>query len=798
MNFHFKLAFRNLLKQKSSSLINIIGLSISLAVCIFIALYVHYEFSFDKYNKNYNQIYRLLSVNDNARDAKQQIVFYQALKNAIPELQNGCMLHFYKSKDFFSYGDVKYTFENIAFSDANLFNLFSINVVRGSKEDALSGADKAIITESTAKKIFGNENPIGKTINYENEFNYEITAVIEDLPETSHFKADFILPMESLRTTNKNMMESWNVTSTSFYYILSEGINFNLLDKKVASVYDKTKPEGFNSKKFAFQPLSKIHLYSSDIIWDGAIKEDIQTVWSFVVVAILIFFIACFNYINLSIAIAEKRKLYTGIQKTMGAGIKSILKSTCTESFLLSAICIVIAVALVFLFRPFFNSIMGTSIQLSFSDHIFVLSIMGLVALVFLLSSAYLAWYRGRISPIDALSGKSNIFNKVKFNLGHKVSSSVTIAQLAISIILFICVLVIYKQVFLLTEQKLGFNKSQLIYIENPWDKNVKTRFHYMKEQLSSMPEVKGVSATWNVPSQFINNYGDINIVGKNDNQDKILFGQLPVGVDFFSVLESDFLFGRNFKSGVVSDSNKVIINKTGMKMLGLTNPIGQRIHNGFNDNKKDKEYEIIGVIDDIQYVSLKEKARPVIYYLSDYGLNKMVVRLKAGDISQTLKKIEVCWNKAESNYPFGFMFLDKMIQANYKKEMRIRNMLLILASLAIGISILGIFGLTTAMLQNKIKEIGIRKVNGASITEVLSMLNRKFVRWVFIALIIAIPVACFTMNKWLENYAYKTTLNWWIFAIAGMLVLGFTLLTVSSQCWRAATRNPVEALRYE
>ena len=796
MKYNLKLALRNLMRQKVGSLINIFGLSIGIAACLIIVLFVQNEISFDTHNKNYQSIYRLLEIDNPVRYPDHPVVFHSVLKENIPELHNGTILYYYdKETDFFSYENSKYVFKNVAFTNQEFFNIFTVNFIEGSKGNALNAPNKVVLSRTTAKKIFGSENPIGKILHYENRYDYEVAGVFEDLPASSHFKADLFAAIESKNELNPSMMNSWYNSGSSFYYFLPKNTNIPVLESKINALYAKHRPEDYDESKFQLQPLSEIHLYSSDTSWDSAIKGDIQIVIAFILIAIIILAIAGFNYINLSSALFEKRNRNIGIQRVMGANVKTIFVSILTESTILVLCCGIAAIIVSVICLPEFNRLMDTALVFTFSNKVLLYVFVTLIAFTILSSSIYQAWRRTQLNPIKSISRQNSLKLRGKKQSTLKSSQPFIIAQLAASIILIIGVISIYKQTSLLLDSKLGFNKSQLITIKNPMDGNVHARFKLLKEELSQIPQVTGVSGTWNVPGEYINNYNDVIVKGSNGAK-RAGFGQLPIDLDFFNVIEPIFLLGRNFDPSKSTENNKVIINKKGVEMLGLSNPIGQIVKNGFNGNKND--LEIIGVIDNIQYRSLKEEIQPAIYYQSPMGLNKVMVRLSPGNISETMNKVKDVWNNVEKDLPFEFAFVDKMVEANYQKELQARTILLIMAILAISISMCGIFGLSVFIAQNRTKEIGIRKVNGAKVTEILSMLNRYFIKWVAISFVIATPIAYYAMNKWLENFAYKTTLSWWIFALAGLLALGIALLTVSWQSWKAATRNPVEALRYE
>jgi len=797
MNHHLKLAIRNLLRQRTGSLINIIGFSISLAVCLVILLFIQYELSFDKHNKNYSQIYRLLKSEDGERMSNHPIVFFKALQDNIPELQQGTTVFFRGgSAEFVKCNDNNFFFNGIVFTTPKFFHVFTIDFIKGSPQNSLSGANKVVLTESAARKMFGKANPTGQIIKYLNMYDLEVTGIIKDIPETSHFPVDMLVSAETQKSINKFMTESWNNSSTSFYYLLPVSTNLSQLEQKIRTQFMISC--GLKNMKtvYQLQPLSKIHLYSTDTLWDTAIKGDIRVVKAFAIIAFFILCIACFNYINLSLALSEKSDLFTGIQKAMGADNKNIFASAFTESLLLVVICSFLAIFVTVLVIPSFNRMMGTSLQVSIakSGVFFTLIILGVFAV--LIPSSFQSWFRMHINPSDILSSKRiKLFSKA--NRGYSwFSRSLTILQLTISIVLITGVIVVYKQTAFVMDQQLGFNKSQLLEISTPGDENTVSRYRLLKDQLTKLPEVKDFGASWNSPAENINNYGYLEI-NNNGKKTQVLFGQLPMDAGYLNVLGVTFLSGKGLDPSLSSDSSRIIINKAGMDALGLKNPIGQKVKNLFFDDKV-KTFEIAGVIENIQYESLQETTQPACFYLCQCDFTKVIVRLNPGNIPESLKKVEGVWNSIEPGVPFQYEFFNDKLQSNYKREIRTKNVLTSMALIAILISMLGVFGLGTFIAQSRIKEIGIRKVNGANATEILVMLNKDFIKWVSIAFVIALPVALYAMHQWLENFAYKTNLSWWIFALAGILVMGIALLTVSWQSWRVAVQNPVEALKYE
>jgi putative ABC transport system permease protein len=410
MNYNLKIALRKLKSQKTGSIINILGFSIGIAVCLIIVLFVQYEFSFDHYNKNYQTIYRLLQVDDEGRYPDHPVVFNKILEDNIPELQNSAVLYYYnKTTDFFKIENKDFIFKDVMFTNQNFFNIFSLKFIEGAPENALNAPDKIVLTASTARKLFGDQSPIGKTMNYDNNYTFTVSGVIDDLPPTSHFSVDLLASIDAQKQLNPSMINKWWNSSSSFYYNLPANTNIKVLEEKINSIYLKEKPKEYGESTFQLQPLSKIHLYSSDTSWDSAIKGDFQIVKAFILIAILILTIACFNYINLSFALSGKENFQIGVQKTMGANRLNILKSTLTETIILVAICTLISVVSSFLMIPLFNQIMGSQLVFTFSNPVITIALVCLVLFTVFISSFYQSLHRIRLKPIDILTSKASL-----------------------------------------------------------------------------------------------------------------------------------------------------------------------------------------------------------------------------------------------------------------------------------------------------------------------------------------------------------------------------------------------------
>ena len=798
MNNSIKLALRNLLRQRTGSVINISGLSISLAACLIILLFIQNEISFDKQNKHYGEMYRLLKSFEGQRMPNHPIVFFKVLQDKMPELQNGTTVFSRGgATEFVKVNDQNFPFNGIVFTTPDFFRVFTATFIQGDPIHALSASSKVVLTENAARRMFGRANPVGQSIRFQNKYNLEVTGVIKDIPKTSHFMVDMLVSAETLKEIDKFMTESWNNSSTSFYFLLPSSTDRHQLEQKIRTQYMAARGLKKMKTVYQLQPLSEIHLYSADTLWDIAIRGDIRVVRAFAIIAFFILCIACFNYINLSLALSGKSDFITVMQKTMGASKRNIFTSTITESLMLIVICSSLAVLITFLILPYFNQIMGTSLQISFFQGRLFLTLALLSGFAVLIPSLFQSWFRIRVNPSIILGGNRNKFNS-RMNKGYSwISKSMLILQLTISIALIASVIIVFRQTSLLIDQRLGFNKTRLLEIYLPDDESTGGMYRFLKNQYSGLPEVSGFGASWNTPAEHINNYGPLDTYGPDGHLNRANFGQVPVDGGYLQTLESRYIYGKGFDPALSTDSSKIIINRAGMEALGLKDPVGKTVKNFFTGDPG-KTYKIAGVIENIQYESLQESPQPACFYLSSWDMAKIILRLNPGDVPQALKKLEKIWNSIEPGIPFQYRFINDKLLSNYKKEIRTKNVLTSMTVVAIFISMLGVFGLGLFISMSRTKEIGIRKVNGASVFKIMVILNKDFLQWVALAFVIATPLTFFTMKKWLENFTCKTGLGWWIFVLAGLLIMLISLFTLSWQSYRVAISDPVESLKYE
>jgi putative ABC transport system permease protein len=787
---YFNLIFRDLFKRKSFTLINISGLALGFAVCILTVLYVYTEFSFDRHIPSVANKYRIIWGSSDDINAILPYAFREKLEPQLPEGTQICMVSSPGSQ-YLTYNQNDYKSEYTLFSDSRFLSMFGSTLLQGDTTKLLDAPLQVILSEHVARKIFGNQSPINQTVRMWLK-DFTVTGVFSDLPETSHQRADIVISVLSWKAFSPDNLTSWGNKSYDYYLSLPPNVNTNQLQDKIKTIYLDSDP-GFknasaaskSAMRFELEPVTDIHLKSGHVLWDDdKNKGTLSMVIAFVIIGLLILLMAAFNYINLSTAYFQTKNTFSGIQKVLGANSGHLVQYIFMQTSVMVVSGFTLSLLLVKLFLPYFNLIVARKISflLLLAPQIIGFVFLIVLAMV-LLSGLYPAIHFSRENPVLALKRKAR-------NTNFSFRKVLVIAQFVISMALVSGVLIMGRQIRMMSVQKLGFNAEQLMEMNFDIDK---TKFELFKNQLKSLPGVVAVSAASNTPAEYINNENPFRLSNETDEKNREGASVVGVTPNYFDVLQISMLEGVPFTEAM-EKQNMAILSKTAADMLGLLNPLGERVHLSMNR----KDYTIVGIVDDVQYRSLRETPKPVVYLPDFYTYNKAVVRLGKGNHVETLAAVKTAWHSISPDVPFEFRFFDTKLQQNYEYEISTMHLLNILVIISILISSLGIFGLIMEIAVQRTKEIGVRKVNGAKISEVMAMLNRDFVKWVAIAFVIATPIAYYAMNKWLENFAYKTSLSWWIFALSGILALGIALLTVSWQSWRAATRNPVEALRYE
>jgi len=798
---YLKITIRNLIKHKLYTVLNISGLAIGIACSIFILLWVSDELKFDKYHEKANQIYRIItrSTEDDKQGAIQPAVMLTHFQSEFPEIEQVVRLHI-GGESIINHGDLRFVENGFLFADADIFDVFSFQLVAGDLKTALREPFSVILTETTAKKYFNDRNPIGEIISYENEHDFTVTGIMKNIPYHSHFRFDFLASISSMNTINNYMMTDWRCSGTYYYFILPEHAQKADLENRLTALFKRGKDKHSTAGiKLVLEPLTKTYLHSTKTVWDIGQHGDISYVYGFSAIAFLILLIACINYMNLATARSNLRAKEIGLRKTLGASRQQIIKQFMGESFIIALMAFVAAIVLVELLLPVFNNITAKALTFNlFSD----LALTGWLILILLfvsvISGGYAAFFLSKPQPLDVLkpvvSSRGSNNKSYQFNL----RSVLVLLQFGITIMLIICTLLIYKQMRYIGQARLGFEKEQIVVISNPWNNfnDMKSRYERFRNTVQQHSKIQSVSAAFNVPPGNINNSTRAWIKGTGQNADE-WFGLIAVDYDYLSMMGAEFVEGRNFSQDFTTDkSQAVIINKTALRALGLKS--SNRVQLTGINNTGDEPQTIIGVIKDMHYKSMHEPVRPMIFYLKDWCAANIIAKINAEDIPSTIKYLRDQWGVVAPDWPFQYYFVDEKFDTFYRAEQRVSLIVLIFTSIAIFIACLGLYGLVSFTAERRTKEIGIRKVLGASVSGIVALLSKEFIKWVLVANFIAWPIAYYAMNKWLQNFAYRINIDWWTFLLAGALALVIALLTVSYQAIRAATANPVEALRYE
>lgn len=813
---YFKLAVRNLLKRKIYSLINIFGLATGMAICLLIVLFIKSELSFDTFHENGDNIYRMVVDRKYPGRATSYSNIPQsyapAVKQECPEVQEAVRIFNFLGGGTFQlkYEDKTFEEKSGLFVDSNFFRVFKPTILAGNADHALNKPNIIVLTETTAKKYFGSvDKAVGKILQPEGNNNppLEVTAVCSDWPENSHFSFDLLLTTAG----NANFSETNFVNFAAHtYFLLNENTAPATLESKFPGIIEKhaagniEKQFGVSFKKFQeagngyryyLQPLTKIHIISH---LEAELKPNGSktAVYIFTIVAIFILLIACINFINLSTARSVERAKEVGIRKTFGSEKKSLVAQFLTESAVLSFTGMILAIGLAYLLLPLFNQISGKSLVLySFFNFTSILLLLLLTVLTGLVAGMYPAFVLSSFRPIQVLRGK---FKTGSYGLALR--NGLVVFQFAISVILIICTIVVNLQMKYMTSEKLGFNKEHTIIIQRTDLLADNTRA--FKNELRKIAGVENVSGASALPGQE-NFFG---VSWQEPGSKEPMTGRGMFADDqYLTTLGLQLKEGRFFSKDFPTDSLAVVLNEKAVMEMGLKNPVGTRVttpeefYNGSEGTQY--IYTVIGVVKDFHYQSLHQPITPLVFTNSSRFNDVMfltAVRVKADNFKSTVESIEKKWKEFIKDRPFHYEFLDKTIAAQYLAEATTQKVFTFFSSLAIFIACMGLLGLAAYTTQQRIHEIGIRKVLGASVNNIIGMLSRDFLKLVIIASLIAFPIAWYIMHRWLQDFTYRINIGWWVFASAGVLALLIALLTVSSQAIKAALTNPVKSLRTE
>ncbi len=782
---YLKIAFRKIIREKGFSFINLIGLAIGMTACLLILFWLQDEFSFDRYNENYSSIYRVIHeqkfAEQTIHSAKAPIPLGPALKEAFPDIVNFTRFGTFVGEVLIKYEDNAFYELGGAYVDPTFFEMFTVDFLRGDKENIFPDRFCIVITESTARKYFGDEDPIGKSLELENICSLKITGIIKDLPQNSHLQFDFAVPFTLYETWGADLSD-WTSWPAYTYIQLDDKTTRQQANEKIADFLQDKLPG--NEDSIYLQPLGKIHLYSNFSYDSPAVLGDINNVYIFSMIGFFILIIACINFINLTTASSLKRAREIGLRKVVGANRSNLIQQFLGETIILTIIAFLLSLVLIELAMPYFNQLAGKDLSINLNNAKIMFGTLIIILFTGFFSGLYPAFFLSSFKAAKTLKGSLKFGARSSF-----LRKGLIVFQFFLSVTLIICTLVIFKQLNYIQNKKLGFNTDHVVTIQSR--PGMYRDYPTFKENLLRHPSIVNVTATSEDKGPIPLAPGSFSWTGK-DPADNPNFALSEVDYDYFKTMQIDITKGRSFSKELVSDSSAVVVNEAAVKAMGMTDPIDKQF------NLHGKLHTIIGVNKNVNLNSLHISIEPVITRIYTYVPFTLFIRTTSINLLQSLKTIEEEWYKIVPDFPFVYTFLDERIAGMYKYEQEISKAFIFFASLAIFISCLGLFGLATFTAESRTKEIGIRKVLGSSSREIVFLLSRDFAKWVLLGNLIAWPVAWFGMNVWLRSFAYKTQIDLWIFIVSGILALLVAFITISFRTIKAANSNPVKALKYE
>ena len=800
---YLKVALRNLWKNKAFSAINIVGLAVGIAVCLLIVLYVTDELSYDKYNENADRIYRIDADiyfnNTSAIFAVAPDPLALTLKREYPAVEEMTRVN-YENDVLVKKDNQNVQDHNCAYADSTFFKVFTIPMISGNPSTALKEPNSIIIDETTARKYFNSTNVLGKTLFMDNNTNCKITGVIKDIPKQSHFHFHFIRPRGKDN-------DSWLSNNTYNYILLRKGVTQAEMQKNVDATINKyvgrdleqqlhssMKDLASKGNHFTYNliPVTDIHLHSNKQ-YEIENNSDATYVYIFSIIAVFILLIACVNFMNLSTARSANRAKEVGIRKVAGSMRRELITQFLTESVLLSFFSLVLAILLAMVLLPLFNQLSSKEMSVAtlFSTWLFPV-MLGLVVLVGFIAGSYPAFYLSSFQPVEVLKGK--------IAKGFKSSwlrSSLVVFQFSISIMLIIGTVVIYNQLDYIQSRKIGYNRDQVLVVHNIYNLNDNRKL--FRDQLQNMPGVVNVTEGDLPTNTNFDNEGWFRDASF-DATKAVVLTNFFVDENYIPTLGMEIVQGRNFSKQFPTDSAGVILNEAALKVLGLKDPFKETLYRpDFHDDGSitPAPFHIVGIVKDFNFTSLHQTITPLIIQLSD-NYNSAAIRINTSNISSIINNVQAKWNSMAPGQPFNYSFMDADFNKVYTTEQQTGKLFITFAVFAIFIGCLGLFGLVTYAAEQRTKEIGVRKVLGASVGGIVAMLSKDFAKLVLIASIIAFPIAWWATYSWLQGFAYRTTISWWIFLLAAVFAILIALVTVSFQAIKAAVTNPVKSLRTE
>jgi putative ABC transport system permease protein len=784
---YFKTAWRNLVKNRFYSLINIAGLTMGLAVGILILLWVQDELSFDKFHKNADNIYKL----ENRVGTGSSIQIWQSTvapiglmaKSELPQVKAAVRTTQNGNYSLFTYGDKTFKENNTLFADATIFSVFDFPLLKGNNAQPFKDDHSIIINETIAKKYFGADDPIGKVITAEDKTPFTVTAVMKDLPKNSSFQFEILFPFSLLKTTafdgrgaGPGMDNDFHQFNYATYFLLQPGTDLKKLSAQIRNIHLRNKADDTDID-YLLQEINKVHLYHSD----GS-DAGFSSIRMFIIIALLILVIACINYVNLSTARAMLRAKEISLRKIIGAARIQLFMQFIVETALLFLLATILAIGAIYLLIPLFNQVSGKELVFDLSSYHMWKIIGCTIAGTLIASSIYPALLLSSFEPLKALKGK--ISARVSDVVFRRV---LVVVQFTFSIVLIAGTFVIGNQLDYIRSKELGYDKEHVFAF---FMRDMSSHYDAAKANLLKTPGISEVTKAGGNIIQMGGQTGNNSWDGKGANE-TFMVHPMSIDKDFIPFFNIKLVAGNNF-TGAVADSTHFIMNETAIKTLGFKDPIGKRFRLWNTDGT------IIGVVKDFHFASMKQKIEPAIFEYKPQKDGAIYIKTTGQGATAAIAAAEVEWKQYNAGYPFGYTFLDDSFNKLYQSEQRTGTLFNVFAMIAIIISCLGLFGLAAFTAQIRTREIGVRKVLGASVSTIISLLARDFIKLVLVAIVIAVPLAWYMMDKWLQDFAYKINIGWSVFLLSGAIAILIAIITISFQSIKAALANPVKSLRTE
>jgi putative ABC transport system permease protein len=804
-------SLRNLWKSKGFTSINITGLAVGLATCMMILLFVSDELGYDRYNTKTGQIYR---VDADIQFGGNRLILAVSpdpmgptMKKELPQVEQYVRFRGFPGKFLVKKGSQNFQENRVQFADSSLFDVFTLPLLQGDPKTALVDPGTVVLNETMALKYFNSVDIIGKSITINDTNNYKVTGVMKDMPAQSHFAEDFFISMSTNAESREGM---WVLNNFNTYVVLKSGTDPHQFTRHLDDIVDKylfpqvqqmlgTSKEAFvkggNFANYSLTPLVDIHLHSNKT-GEMGINSDIEYIYIFSGVAILILLIAGVNFMNLSTARSANRAKEVGVRKVLGSLRSSLIAQFLTESILVSLISLILAIALVTLFLPYFNHLSGKTISMDFfSRPGLQLSLLGLAVFIGLLAGAYPAFYLSSFKPIKVLKGVLS----TGFKTG-RLRSTLVVFQFSISIFLMVSTVVIFNQLKFIRSKDLGFNRDQVLILQNT--DVLGSQYKAFRTECLSIHGVENVTSTAFLPTNQNRSQAPMFLDPTLDQKTAISLQIWNIDEHYIPTLGMAITRGRNFSENYPTDSTGIIVNESTAKLMGYKDPLHKNLYiprdfQGPKSLDNTLAFHVVGVVKDFNFNSLRQPVTPLVFLLGPTP-NNIALRVHTADLPALVAQVRNLWGTMAPSQPFKNSFMDDDFNHIYDAEQRIGKIFINFAILAIFIACLGLFGLVTFAAEQRSREIGIRKVLGASVNNIVGLLSKDFLGLVVIAGLIAFPLAAWAMHHWLEDFAYRTSISWWVFGVVGLLALIIALATVSIQAYRAALVNPVESLKSE